>query len=259
MVFVNGFYKFGAALDVTGDQYPDALYAINLDNLTDIKLNAFKFGAQYNAPSNRWGLGTTLRTGITFNAEGDSSYQGQVANAASAGPVINTGHVTVISALPWQLAVGGHFDLTSDLRLAAEYSFTHYAGNRATTFSGNPIGGVGPSAFNSYQEWMNMHGARIGADYKVSKASSLRAGYAHMSQVTRNNHANFLSMPPAAAHTVTLGAGTNLCNDSLGLDGALDYSWFNSAEGINSRGTGFLDGKYELWALSVHMSASYRF
>jgi long-subunit fatty acid transport protein len=267
-------FKVGAAwrvLDVSGRFETPVLVnaatmaAIALNDLNQTRFNGLRFGAQYDGPG--WGLGTTLRTSVSFQLQGRSS--GQLETALLPGTLIplNGGPVTVSNNFPLQITFGGYADLVpSVLRLYAEYGFTRYTENRQLGLTGTlqgpaPIGAIDLSTRSIDQSWDDQHVGRFALQYRVTETTALRAGYAFTSAVTPKARAKATFASPGAGHGIAVGAGHSMLNGMLDVDVAADYSFASGvvAAADVPAGSDTRPGDYGSSAFALHGGVTYRF
>ncbi len=230
---------------------PVALVSAQLKDLTDTRFSGFRLGAQY-APHDGWfAVGVDWRTPVAFTAKGSAS--GSIESGTAAGPAspVPGGSASISSELPSQIAAGLMVRPLEALRLLAEYDYTNYGIDRRLTIAGALQTPQGPVPIpDIVLDWSAMHTVRVGAEFTGITHLALRAGYVFTSAVTSTAHARATLAVPGPAHTITLGAGTDVVS-GLRLDGAFEYS-FGSADGTNELG---IPGSFEERAFGVHLGA----
>jgi long-subunit fatty acid transport protein len=256
VTFVQAFNR-GAVPVASGaaGPVPDTLYALQLEDLSATQATGFRLGVQLEPEGARWGLGAGLRTKVGFTATGRSSAVAERAGSPDVTPIAG-GKVTLRSSLPWQAGVGGHVRVTKALQLVAQYELTRSSDVRELRYGGDAIGVLDPAALTIPVEWKDMHTFRAGVEYAGFALAALRAGYALSTQVTPTDRASYGGVPPGPSHTFTVGAGHQFLRKAFAIDAALDVSR-DAGPGRGST-PGFLDGDYQLWAVTAHTALAYR-
>lgn len=234
---------------------------VDVEGAKQTKYDGFRLGAQYENPEHSWGVGATFRNNFNFLAEGTAS--GTTTNLAANTQTIPAGSQTKLgTSLPWSASLGGNALVTDHLRLLAAVDMVKYSRNNQLTIQGT----LGTTAIpNLPLNWKDMWNYRLGAEYSALHNLDLRAGYILTSRVTSKTDARATLAPPGAGHTFTVGAGTALMDNRLGIDGALEYA-FNSGNGSETASatttkelTGGIDTEYKARSLGAHAAVSYRF
>lgn len=272
--------KFGAAwrvlmvnADFATSSYVQSAALLNVfvDDLKQTRWNGYKLGMQYAAQDDSWGLGVNYRSNVSFNAKGTSSGTFETAAAGSTATAITGGEATIGNSFPEQYVLGGFYRVSPDLRIATEYSFTHYSRNDQLNLGGRfTAGALGTrNLANIQQAWKNQHVARVGGEYRLNPTWVARAGYAWTSQVTAENYARSTFSSPGSGHAATVGAGYAV-TEGFDLDAAFEYSWA-SGTGSNSTlaktalgadGTAAeinTPSKFSTHAYAFHLGGTYRF
>lgn len=224
------------------------------------RANGVRLGAQYQAPSGRWGLGTTWRNGVRFTADGRTAGQRDINGTVTQ---LTPGTASVTNTFPQQVALGGYYNVSPRLTLVAEYAWSEYSKNRVLDVSGS-VGGVSLDvAGDIQQQWKDMSNIRLGAEYAAPGAWMLRGGYIYTSQVTPDEHARATFAAPGAGHTLTFGIGRKFMGGCADYNLAAEYS-FASGEGSNSSAVPALSenitpGKFKSNAFVLHTGVTYLF
>jgi len=224
---------------------------VRIADVKDTRYSGFKLGAQYEAPSKAWGIGTYFRNNVNFNAAGTSS--GQFALFSGTTPTTLAGGATTItSSFPWQAALGGHFSMTESMRLYLEFTHTDYSRVQTLVISG-PIGtGRIP---NVTTNWRDQNNFRLGLECTELAGWALRAGYVYTTQVVPNQRAVASFSSPGVGHTIALGTGTSFLGEALELNGSLEYSF---AKGTGAAPTA-IAAEYKTSAYAAHLGTAYKF
>ena len=228
------------------------------DGLSATNYNGIRLGAEYSPKDAHWGIGAMYRNEVDFSANGTMT----AAIFAPGSPTTGPAPVNVTNALPYELALAGHYDITPDvLRVFLEYDFINYNVDQTVGVSGSTTGpaALGSPAVNGAniaQGWNNESIIRIGGQYVLNPSWVFRVGYAYTSQVTPSSDPNSTFTPPGIGTTLLLGAGWNVC-PSTSIDGAIEYS-FVSGTG-NGNATPFSSGSFSANDYSFHTGATYRF
>lgn len=228
-------------------------------DLKDTQYDAFKLGAQWK-PTEGTLVGLTYRSEVEFEAEG--KVQTMIHTPAS---IVNAGSsdADVATVFPQQLTLGARQDLSPSWKLFGEYAWTQYSRVKDLKL-------VTPTATTVVeQNWKDQHNLRLAAEYMTPIAVPVRFGYGYTSQVTDSSHARAAFVPPAPAHTLTLGSGYEF-NSMFALDGGFEYTWAkgNSKNGTaagpsgtagNAAGQDIRDGSFEVTEYAVHLGAKLMF
>jgi long-chain fatty acid transport protein len=237
-----------------------ALLGVEFNGLSATEYGGFRVGAQYAPPGSAWGVGATWRSAVDFAAKTNSSGKVEtLGNVGSADPADLTGSETTVAAtFPMQIGLGGYYDFSpKKFRFLAEYVWTEYRVDQKLDYTGSvtlpaSLGGTTVPLSDTTLDWSNLFNVRAGFEYGLSELSELRWGYVYTSQVTPANRASALFAAPGPGHSLTLGAGTLVCDGKLGLDGALEYSWdAGTPEGATT--------EVKVTAMAAHLGATYRF
>lgn len=233
---------------------PVALVAARLTDLTDTKFNGFRVGFQYAPKSGCFSLGAAWRSPVSFTAQGTAAgaiESGTGPNTPSAALPGST--ATVSSQFPSQITAGLSLSFAPEVfRVVGEYMFTNYSIDPRLRIAGSLQSPSGPIALRDLElGWNNQHNVRAGLEFLGIPKVALRAGYVWTSQVTPNAKARATLASPAAANTITLGAGTNAV-ERLRLDAAFEYSWA-AGDGTGEFG---IPGSFEERAFAAHLGAT---
>jgi long-chain fatty acid transport protein len=222
---------------------------VNIDDITATKYNGFRVGAQYTASDKKWGLGVNYRSNVDFTGKGN--FTGQV-NAAGTGSLVtalpSSSDVTVASALPSQIEIGGNYAALDNVRLFLDYVWTNYSHNQTLSI-------VGPNLPSIPLYWKNMSNVRFAAECTAIQDWAFRAGYVYTSQVTPESYARATFTAPGHGNTITVGAGHSLMNNALELNGALERSW---TSGTTTAADQTYYGDYFAADWALHLGATLR-
>lgn len=236
---------------------PVALVAVTLDSLRATDFSGFRVGLQYAPPKGWGGLGLMWRSPLNFTAEGDVKAQlesGVPPNGPAVPLPATKGKVT--SQLPSQIALGGWLSLFDrNVRLVAEYTFTHYRVDRVLGIDATLTTPSGPVPVpDIVLDWDNLHIGRVGVELLAYAHQAIRLGYAIVSQVTPAEHARATLIPPGFGHSLVLGWGY-WRDDGLRVDAALEYT-FASGNGTNEFG---IAGAFRAFAIGAHLGGAWTF
>ncbi len=222
-----------------------------ITDLSDAQFGGYRLGASYSGA--QWGLGVNYRSAVDFSAEGSATIRYET--VASAGTINDVAafDATVASTLPAQLSVGGHYNVSESLRLAAEYVWTNYKKVDTLDISG----GTAPFALSDLTvNFKDQTNVRLGASYAMSPEWTLRAGYVYTSQVTPASLARPTLTPPGTAYSVTAGAGYALsANMDLNLAGEYAKA---SGTGTGDTNAQTKAGDFEANGYMIHTGITYR-
>lgn len=240
------------------------LLNLKIDDLKDTRFNAFKVGAQYMSPEKTWGIGTQFRSPVKFIAKGEGS--GFAETLAPGVGILTTGggKVDVANEFPLQFVLGGFSKVSSNTKIALEYSFTNYSKNEKVDLSGTLSGGTAPAPFNPFslntrdipQNWKNMHVGRIGYEC-TGHAMPIRAGYALTTQTTPKDRARATFSSPGLGHSITAGSGLNF-SENAEFNFAGEYS-FASGKGTNAADGVAVEKEFKSNAWVAHLGVAYKF
>lgn len=227
---------------------------LSIYDLSDKQWLGFRFGVQYRADSNNWGLGAALRTHQTFATEGKASGRlGTSTIAADIGEV----DAGVKSAFPLQLLIGGDFRVSEKWKMFTEYVWTQYSKNKEVELSGTlnvpTFGAVPLASKNIKQDWFDQHHIKLAAEYAGFADWPLRFGYIFTTQVVPKGNALASFPSPGVGHNFTLGTSHNIGN--VALSAAFEYG----VEGAYVAPGSGVDGDYKVDAYVVHLGADFKF
>lgn len=253
--------KGATPFDTTGDGTPDVLLAPQLV-ASDILLNSFRLGIQYQPEGEGWGVGASLRTEVEFTSNGTSAGASQLAGSSTVDQ-IQGGALTVNGKIPMMVALGVHRDFSDRFRLMLQYQFIENSRNQFLNISGdaltvNGVGAIPAAALSTPLKWMDQHVARLGVQYKASDLWTLRAGYVISSPTTRNENASPLFTPPGSENTYAVGGGRPiwLFGNLVNFDFAIEYA---TVSGVGSNSApGSIDGNYVSRGIGLDTAISYR-
>ncbi|MCL6268340.1 outer membrane protein transport protein [Sansalvadorimonas sp. 2012CJ34-2] len=221
-----------------------------------------RVGAMFRSDDNRWGWGINYRSEVQIKAEGKASYNNALGKplARNQPAPFKGKDATAATALPMQIATGVDYRVADDLTLFGEVTFSKYSTNKSIEFDSDEQALVVPQI---PQKWDDQYSYRIAAEYTGIADWALRGGYIYTTGLVPEEYAAVTFSTPAAAHTVTFGAGTAIMDDKLELDFAADYSLVKNNDvkggGAVSATSKAPAGKYQSQALSIHMSATYKY
>jgi len=264
--FAPGF-RFGAAWRAnfvkanynTGFVSSTSALSVKYSDLSDTTFKGVRLGFQWEPEDMPFGLGINWRSNIKFKAEGNIN--GELETVASPGTksTLVGSKASFENNFPQQVAIGGHYDVTDDLRLFSEYVWSEYSRNQRIVATGSLATSTGTTVANSSgieQNWKNQHNVRVAAQY-TGWDWALRGGYVYTSQVTDSQRPKPTFSVPAVAHTVALGTGSKFMDDKLSFDAAFEYS-FASGTTDESQNT-VANGKYSNNAYAIHTTVGYLF
>jgi long-chain fatty acid transport protein len=224
------------------------LQALDISGASATSFTGFRFGAQYRGEDDRWGVGVVVRTPVDWKLTGQGSVA--LSNAQTTLPAMPVGDVTMKMVFPLQVAAGVHAALFPRTRLYAQYSWSRYSANETQELT------IAGQTSSLRADWNDRHTAQVGAEYQLGRGWALRAGYVFESAVVPRDRPNIYA-PPAVAHTVGLGAGTQI-TDSLRLDAALHVS-LSGGVATPAADAAALPGSYRNDSYVASVSGAYRF
>ncbi len=240
---------------------------VSYNDMTGWDTSAVRLGAMYRSDDNRWGWGINYRSEVLVKAEGEASYNN--GTGAAVGPLpapFSNKDSKAQTALPMQIATGVDYHLTDDLTLFGEITFSKYSTNKSIPFESDETGLVVQEV---YQNWDDQFNYRIAAEYTGIAGWALRGGYIYTTAVVPDEYASPTFSTPAAAHTITLGAGTTIMDGKVELDFGADYNLVHNKDakgggtvtntGSTATGSTAPSGEYKSQAFALHLSTTYKF
>lgn len=209
-------------------------------------------------PVARHTLALTYRSPVKVDYEGDCELGGFPAGAEGAGLSRSSDFETSIE-FPTVIGLGYGIELTDRLRVEADVEWVEFSRYDALTLDAgnnnvllNAPGSAAPAAPATVrQEWEDAWTFGAGADYKVTDALVLRAGYIYLqSPVPEETLAP--TLPDADRHVITVGAGFRRGLNRV--DAAYGYSLIGDRDVAGNQNPAY-DGTYE--TTSHLMSVSY--
>ena len=264
---------FGAA---TG--HSKVLLNINANNLSATQYNGWKLGFQYIEPSTKsWGIGAAWRTEVAFVAKGTSSGQREFNSTAvtnlgqpTTKADLTGGAVDLGNSFPQKISLGGFFKVGDNWTLFPQWDFSNYSVDREISVTGTfaiPHSNTGnatlesamnnASLANIAEGWKNQHIFRLGTEYTGFGSFKLRGAYSLTTQVTPEDQAKSFISSPGPAHYFDLGAGTDIMDGKMTIDGTLEYA-IGSGTGSNTADN-VTSGDFKSTGLTLHTGVSYRF
>ncbi|MDH7569786.1 MAG: outer membrane protein transport protein, partial [Armatimonadota bacterium] len=124
---VNVAADFSSARVVVQGGQPVAVQNVYFSDLKDTRYNAFRVGLQYRPEHEKWGAGVSWRSGVSFDADGNTS--GRLGSVAGTITDLPAGTASVHNAFPQQFSVGAFIRRSPELLFAAEWTWTQYSRN----------------------------------------------------------------------------------------------------------------------------------
>ncbi|MEN9722062.1 MAG: hypothetical protein RJB38_48 [Pseudomonadota bacterium] len=234
---------------VTSSVGPSVLATeLSLSNLKANQFGGYRLGASYSASD--WGVGLTYRSAIDFKAEGTASTRSESSGAI--GTIINGGSfaASASSTLPAQVALGGHYQINPEWRVATEYVWTNYKKVDRLDLAGGTL----TDLQLNFKDQSNI---RFGASYVLNPEWTLRGGYVHTTQVTPAELARPTLTAPGGAHSFTLGFTTTMVS-KFEISAAAEYSTV-SGTGTGNSTAQTKAGDYAASGYVLHTGVNYRF
>ncbi len=242
-----------------------SLVNVKLDDLEGWNLLGARFGTQYQSDDKNWGMSLFYRTKVKNELDGTNSGNAEVSAAVSGATGIPAGtshklsgggDVTLKSALPQQVIVGGYKNFTDRFSMVTELVWTNYKNNEKIEISGESLYLFTQEVAMQDVElkWQDMWDFKIGGEYKFDSLA-VRAGTIMTSRVTDRYNARATFTAPGFARTYIAGVGIPLMNNKAALDLGAEYTLLKGA-GVNDNG---LVGEFKTTAWTGHMSFSYAF
>lgn len=224
----------------------------------------FAIGGQYRL-SEQTALGFRYRSEIELSASGDVGGNLHTQNGGVVPFVTNA--ATAKTSFPQQFTLGAQHAFNEMWTGLAEYAWTNYAKVSTIDVTGT-IGTSTTTLANGTQvrqDWKDQHNVRLAGQYG-GFSWPLRFGYGWTSQVTNSDFARPSFAPPAAAHTLTLGTGTNMSvmEAPLTFDAGFEYTWSQGegnpggAQAGNPAGD-FRKGDFSVKSYALHLGVGYAF
>jgi long-chain fatty acid transport protein len=232
----------------SGQALTTRLNFASIDDISATRYNGFRAGIQYTASDKKWGLGANYRSNVDFTGKGNLTNNAVAPTAlGGATTTTNVNDVTVSTALPTQIEVGGNYAVLDNVRLFLDYVWTNYSHNQQISI-------VGGSVPNIDLGWKNLSNVRIAAECTALQDWAFRAGYVYTSQVTPESYARATFTAPGHGNTITLGAGHNLLTN-LEVNGAVERSWTNGSTAATDQQ---YYGDYNAADWALHLGATLR-
>ncbi len=192
---------------------PMPAYGLTITGLVSMSGTAdawgFNAGVLYK-PTEKLSLGASVRTLSRLNFSGDATYSDITPAAAAA--FISNGNGSVSIPLPANIYLGAAYELTNALTVEADLQFVGWSVYDALSMS-LPTGPV-----VSEQNWDNTCIGRIGAEYKLNSAWTMRGGLAY--DMTPQPKSTMMPMmPDADRFDISVGGGYKF-NEHLYVDAA---------------------------------------
>jgi long-chain fatty acid transport protein len=169
----------------------------------------FNAGILYK-PIEKLSIGASVRTLSRLEFSGDAKYSDIAPSAAAAFISNGTGSVTI--PLPANIYLGAAYELTHSLTVEADLQFVGWSVYDALSMS-LPTGVV-----VSEQNWDDTYIGRIGAEYKLNSAWTLRGGLAY--DMTPQPKSTMMPMMPDADRIdISVGGGYRM-NEHIYVDAA---------------------------------------
>jgi long-subunit fatty acid transport protein len=262
-------FNLGAINGAFAGQY--AIINPQLTGLKDQEALAFKFGAQYkiDEASN---LSFVYRSEVNLEAKGSMGGKFITPTAlqtVSSGVVatrnLGTSDATVKTTFPMAVTLGYDRKLNEDWSIFTEYVWTQYSRVGEIGIEGDIVIPSLTTAKASpiKTEWKDQHNVRLAAEYRTG-GMPLRLGYVWTSQVTSSDYARATFTPPAPAHSLTAGTGTDftMFGSQALFDLALEYTMLSGDGNGAAAGDASSDiraGKYSTQAYALHAGLRYNF
>ncbi len=224
-------------------------------------LSGFAFGATVGAlfkPSDRLGIGLTLRTPTKVKFSGEATMAGAPAfNLAAASDAERE------ATWPLWLGVGLSFKASDKLTLNADAQYTNW--KKIQTIPINYDDAMWqamkahPQLYRAFDNdfelnWKDAVQLRFGAEYAVSEKLALRAGYYRDPSPSEPEFLNVL-LPEISYNAVTLGLGYKA--DKFTVDFCLEYLMGQDAESPLAGGT--MPGTHGMSIFVPNLAFSFRF
>ena len=235
--------------------------------LSDLKatdFTGFRLGAQYKI-NETTRLGFNYRSEVNLKADGNVGGKINAYGAPATIPLVNNS-ASVKTTFPMQANLGIMHEYP-EWRALADVSWTQYSRVKDIEIEGKVQRADNNTVIRDRSavplDWQDEIQARLGGEY-LGVSWPIRFGYAYTGQVTNKDKARATFVPPAAAHTLTVGTGQifNVMENALQFDVAGEYTMASADAGTAPAGNttnDFRSGKYEVNSYSVHMGLTYAF
>ena len=231
--------------------------SVGYQDLSGTQYFGVRLGTMYRSDDNRFGWGMNFRSKVEIEADGD--YKSTV--GIGSGTTTN-GKATAETQLPMQISTGVDYALTNDWTVFGEVTYSNYEAIDSIKFTSSDNTDLLVNQINT--DWNDQYNIRIAGEYTGIDGWALRGGYILTTAVVPEELAAPTFSTPANAHTLTLGAGTSIMNDTVDLDFAAEYNYVNNDDvsgggTATDSGTPAPGGKYRTSAYAFHVSAKYKF
>ncbi|WP_281646372.1 outer membrane protein transport protein [Parendozoicomonas sp. Alg238-R29] len=226
---------------------------VQYEEMDDWNTFGVRLGAMFRSDNDRWGWGIDYRSEVEAEAEGEAALDVGGQNQYRGRDI------TAKTTLPFQISTGVDYQITDDVTLFGEVTYSNYSTNKSITFSSDdtnlPVNEVN-------QEWDDQYNYRVAVEYTGLEDWALRGGYIYTTSIVPEEYASPTFSTPSFAHTITFGAGRSFMNGKVDLDLAGEY---NIVENDDVKGGAIVtdsgavapSGRYESKAYAVHMSLRY--
>jgi long-chain fatty acid transport protein len=261
-VYASGEFAF-----VQRASIPVAGYSFVNPKFTDIKDTkpGFALGAQYKVDENTQ-IGFRYRSEVKIEASGTLGGNVHTTNAGAVTLQDNPG--TAKTTFPQAATLGVLHNLNDMWTILGEAAWTNYSKVDNIVLEGTVRTSTGTTlAVNPavQQYWHDQYNYRLAAEYK-GMAWPLRFGYGYTSKVTNEDYARASFTPPAVAHTLTLGTGTdfNVGEKPLRFDTGLEYTAASGSGNPNGAAAGsaagdLRQGTFSTSSYALHLGVGYMF
>lgn len=191
-----------------------------------------------------------LTFGVNYHSKATVDVSGE-STLTIAGPTTLTAPATADVPMPWRLQAGVNYRANKDLSVEANITRTGWSAFDVLTIQG-------VSETTSTNNWKDANAYRIGATYRLSNRTRLRAGYSYDETGQQDKYYS-ARIPDADRHLFSLGFGHDVSKD-LGIDAGYMYVRFKDRNiastvpfgtyGADPNGTSAYNGDYKA---SVHI------
>lgn len=230
------------------------------DVLQEISADGWGYGVNLAAkyqPYSWLAFGVLWRSEIQLTVHGDADFTQKGLIPLSLLNLHDT-TVTGTEPVPEAVTMGVMIKPMDRLSLEADAVWTRWSSYKALTIEyGDPLFGL-ISKVSPAKKWHDTWRFEFGAEYALTDAVTLRAGYVYDQSPINNDHEDY-AVPCTDRQIVTLGAGWKI-NDAWTVDGSYGYLWMKD----RSYDTRTTEGLVALTREDAHahmagLSVTYRF
>ncbi len=242
--------------DAEADSDPlfSSLRAIDFDqNLFANDESSFRYNASLLYKMDKLSFGVNYRSEVDHTLKGEATYRDVPAMLVGAG--IHNANVSGSVTLPMVIWTGVAYKVTPKFTIETDLVMTGWSSYDKVEF--NLENALGTQTIN--KDWDDVYSIRFGADYQVTDAFALRAGYLYDESPIPSDTIDY-AMPSSDRHMFTTGLGYNI--GKWTIDTHYAFITLIGERDINTRLVEGINSDSTIEDVLVHqlgLSASYMF